>query len=756
MSNKVSLDGIIAYALVKKMNGGSNSSSVRSVKFDNEKLTIVTTDNTIFEAPFPEQLKHDNKNILDKITIDNNNLVYDGKLICDFSETVKNIILDDKSNELIITFGNNNISKIPLEPIILDVVNEILANSGKTGSMFLFGSIASEEEFKNVINPKEGQTIIVENDGTKANQRSLYIYKDKEWLWVGSISLNRDFSKQPINLNTEVTGSIIDSMVPNSIARVSQLHNHDNKNILDNLSENNSNELLYKGKKISSINLTDKDNTIFENITSLKIGNFLGQLKEGLLELNFEGKSTDLNDMPKLHSEGKVLVSNQKNDIYELKSIEEITDLKENYTATIRQEDWGNNDGLGYYKKIITHNLNSSNLIVAFYDTNNNVKIYEYSILNDLEIEIKSDNNNECRVVINCSQGTAKKNDFGDSNLDHTHSNLSILNGFDEDTNGNLLYNGSRIFTNFNPLTYKENWRQESSESLKLLVDYNTIFEEQDIKVLTNSEIVIKNENILTGEKDIDENNKLHIKIIEDDFLVLDVFIRPEETQKYITGINPNTQIYIKGYFSGSLVINYFDVTSIQSGTDLLKNYYNKNEINILLVEKQNKIDNDLSTVSKTVVDAINEVNDKVNNSKLEINAGNGVNIYDNTISLKVDGTSVMFDENGRLKAQLNIGSDEGNINIKQYILKDIKSGTLYTIEDENLPINHKMIPCVLALENSKQATTSITDFKLDIEDISSDNHIKIQNSYYLDINEESPIINKSSFNKILEFRGGA
>ncbi len=135
--------------------------------------------------------------------------------------------------------------------------------------------------------------------------------------------------------------------------------------------------------------------------------------------------------------------------------------------------------------------------------------------------------------------------------------------------------------------------------------------------------------------------------------------------------------------------------------------------------------------------------------------AGNGVNIYDNNISIKVDNNTVTFDEKGRLKAQLNIGSDEGNINIKQYILKDVKSGTLYTIEDENLPINHKVIPCVLALENSKNTTTSITDFKLDIEDISSNNNIKIQSNYYLDINKESPIINKSNFNKILGFSGG-
>lgn len=198
--------------------------------------------------------------------------------------------------------------------------------------------------------------------------------------------------------------------------------------------------------------------------------------------------------------------------------------------------------------------------------------------------------------------------------------------------------------------------------------------------------------------------------------------------------------------------------------SDQLSDLATKEELNIKLDKSiynndkatlQLKNDSNLTTSNKTIVGAINEVNDKVNNSKLQIKAGNGVNIYDNTLSLKVDGTSVMFDENGRLKAQLNIGSDEGNINIKQYILKDIKSGTLYTIEDENLPINHKVIPCVLALENSKQVTTNITDFNIDIEDISGHNHIKIQNSYYLDINKESPIINKSSFNKILEFRGG-
>ena len=136
--------------------------------------------------------------------------------------------------------------------------------------------------------------------------------------------------------------------------------------------------------------------------------------------------------------------------------------------------------------------------------------------------------------------------------------------------------------------------------------------------------------------------------------------------------------------------------------------------------------------------------------------AGNGVNIYDNKISIKVDNNTIIFDENGRLKAQLSIGSDDGNINIKQYLLKDVKNGTLYTIDDENLPINHKVMPCVFALENSKQVITSISDFKLAIDNISSDNHIKIQSEYLFNvIDGETPIIDKSSFTKILDFKGG-
>ena len=140
-----------------------------------------------------------------------------------------------------------------------------------------------------------------------------------------------------------------------------------------------------------------------------------------------------------------------------------------------------------------------------------------------------------------------------------------------------------------------------------------------------------------------------------------------------------------------------------------------------------------------------------------EIIAGKGIDIQGNAINIKIDNKTIGFNKNGQLEAKLSTGGeDEGNTNIKQYILKDVASGTLYAIEDEGLPINHKVIPSVFVLENSKQETTNITDFSLNTENIESNNGIKIQNNFTLNVvNGETPIINKSEFNTILGFKGG-
>ena len=192
-------------------------------------------------------------------------------------------------------------------------------------------------------------------------------------------------------------------------------------------------------------------------------------------------------------------------------------------------------------------------------------------------------------------------------------------------------------------------------------------------------------------------------------------------------------------------------------GADLT-NYYNKTETNNLLNEKVNKTDNGLQTTNKTIIGAINEVNGKIKDTTTpDIVAGKGIDIQGNAINIKIDNKTIGFNKNGQLEAKLSTGGeDEGNTNIKQYILKDVASGTLYAIEDEGLPINHKVIPSVFVLENSKQETTNITDFSLNTENIESNNGIKIQNKFTLNVvNGETPIINKSEFNTILGFKGG-
>ncbi|WP_317368627.1 hypothetical protein [uncultured Tyzzerella sp.] len=185
-----------------------------------------------------------------------------------------------------------------------------------------------------------------------------------------------------------------------------------------------------------------------------------------------------------------------------------------------------------------------------------------------------------------------------------------------------------------------------------------------------------------------------------------------------------------------------------------LSNYYNKQQIDEKLGNKANldSVYTKENTYNKT------EVDNKIKSiSKPSITSGNGISIDNNTISAKVDNKTIGFNKKGELEAKLTTsGNYDGNVNIKQYIIKDVTSGVLYTIEDEGLPITHKVIPSVFVLESSEQRKTTMTDFNLNIENIESENGIKIQNNYTLNIaNGETPIINKSEFTNILSLKGG-
>lgn len=635
-----SLNPIVVYALLKnliKSNGGStgggggsttppsvSTNAVKGIEFKNDKLVLKMSDGSSFSAPFSDMLLHSNKLVLDKLDVSKDNrLRYDGNEIINLEETVKAIELAKEKKELVVSFGDASTFAIPLSPVVSDIVRDVLVDDGITGgddadkydAMEYIGRVETHSDLLKLQDLRVGKTIIVENDITNDNQRSLYVYHQGIWEWLGSLSKNRDFSTHPINMDTEVIGAITDKVIPNTIARVSQLHNHNNKPLLDALTENSYGEIMYNGKKISSFKIRDKENNVFNNISSMSLGNFLGLVQGDNVQLVLDMSTTDLNDMPKVHFDGKVLVSNATTNKYELKSIDDLAMLKENYTTTVTTEQWGSNSALGYYEKIITHNLNSKNLILAFYDEQDNFKFLEYSIIDELNIKLKSNTNDEVRVVINCSQGTTegRGSGGGGGNLDHTHSNLDILNDFSLDKYGQLRFRQHIIYPNFDPYNYQRQWENENVPTLTELVKYQEIFNEKDIRVITASELIIENKNDITGNPVTDKKNAVHLVIKENGITVLDTEIKPKDVQKYVTGINPNTRIFIKGYFSGVLSINYFDTTATSTRQVV------KPDGSFDISDYQLKIDNNLKTSNKAVVGAINELNTIVKSSSDKI-----------------------------------------------------------------------------------------------------------------------------------------
>lgn len=782
--SKISMDGIIAYALLKNKKDDSTqiqpSKQVINAEFDDEKLIIVFDDNSTIKAPFSSELNHSNKIILDKISVgQDGKLMYNNQLICDLSEAIKTIQLNEEENSLIIEYFNQTEQKIPLKPIIEKIFNE-LQQSGEEkpdtttkGGMFFYKIVKSYNEMNNILKPKIGSTVIVLNDiNNNNNEKSLYVYTGSEWQFIGSVENNRDFTKNPINLQKEVFGVLSDNSISNQIARVNQLHSHNNLSILNKLSaDNTGNILLYNGKKIISNIFYDKT-TRYDDINILKFRDFIGKKNGDILEYRLDISSRELRDMPKDFVNNKILVSNSDTSTYDLKNIDELIDVKENFSTIIHQNEWEdariNGRREDIYKYTINHNLNSTNLIVAFYNNNVNASNYNYVISDENNIVVKSNRNDETKVVINCSQGTTKnKNGNGggtSTTVDHKHTNLSLLEKFSTDEKGNLFFDGTRIFTNFNPLSYKKVWNQNLVNDLTLLIDYSKLFNEKDVRIVTRSDLLIKNENAKINDENINKKNTVHLQVIEDDTnIVLDTYILPQETQKYEVGINPNTKIYIQGFFSGNLIINYFDTSFVQtngSSPDIKINEVGITKNQILHVLKTHNF-NELDTESKIILEAINELKRYVNSEILESYA----ELNDKLVSYQQETRDKIDEYNEKIKNAINgvydtinhIDVDNGNKDIKQYQLFNVESGNVYNIIDNHIPINHKIIANVFTFDESQKIIDVIIDFGVETENIDGlTNGIKMKDNFILQSNEnELPVIKKSDFNSILRFQGG-
>lgn len=363
--------------------------------------------------------------------------------------------------------------------------------------------------------------------------------------------------------------------------------------------------------------IIDKDSTEFSNINSLKFSNLKGVLNQDNNELSLSLDkifSTDLSDMPSVYEDNKVLVSNKNKMKYELIDIRELFNSKENYSTTITEDEWGLNDELnGKYTKVIKHDRNSIDLIVAVYDANNmNItNDFNYQLLDNNSLMLIASSPINCRVIVNCSgisvgsggsgSGSAiissdmfiddnrirddraysskeitnilqneyvKKNNaytrsqcdnkFALKETEHTHSNFNTLLKLSEDNSGNILFNDKVLLTELKATTYQKHVSEETHDKeLYLLIDSNSIFNMNEFKAIISSEFTIKNNIISNESTDNKEENQLHLVITDMDLTILDVFIKPSETQQYILGISPNIKVYVQ-LKNGTISANYY------------------------------------------------------------------------------------------------------------------------------------------------------------------------------------------------------
>lgn len=103
-------------------------------------------------------------------------------------------------------------------------------------------------------------------------------------LTIQSIDLSkyldsRDFTINPIDLQREITGVLHESNISNDIARKTDLHTHDNDNVLSQIGENTGGRLTYKGSIIDG-----KDG---KNLEFIWKGTSLGIRVEGDTEYQY-------------------------------------------------------------------------------------------------------------------------------------------------------------------------------------------------------------------------------------------------------------------------------------------------------------------------------------------------------------------------------------------------------------------------------------------------------------------------------------
>ena len=148
---------------------------------------------------------------------------------------------------------------------------------------------------------------------------------------------------------------------------------------------------------------------------------------------------------------------------------------------------------------------------------------------------------------------------FAKKASEHLHNNQTILNNFTIDAFGNVCYNNKPLLTNVNSSLHQDSWINEEKTTLSLLINTLTIFTDNRLSSIMNTEFNIKN-NILSVDEDNDNKieNQLRVVVTDGTITMLDVRIKPGDTQSYSLGISPNLKIAVEGKFDANYYMTAF------------------------------------------------------------------------------------------------------------------------------------------------------------------------------------------------------
>ena len=273
----------------------------------------------------------------------------------------------------------------------------------------------------------------------------------------------------------------------------------------------------------------------------------------------------------------------------------------ENIVYEIGVGDWFLDTLTGEYSHIVNHGLKTENLITDFYSVTKRHLDLDYSIEDEDSIKVYVDSPKYVKVVVNASLGmlteslrTIKTSDFLDDsgiksnkswssfkinqvladyakradvynkiqsnllfaskNSEHTHTNPDVLDGFSTNEYGDLLFNGVSVLTNVEPKIKVLTFDNQDNAILNLVIDTAPIYQEIKGIFIAGSEFIIKN-NIPSVDEASDINNRTNLVVIDGGLEVLNVFIKPGETQKYLLGTSPNVKVYVQGQFSAQYTV---------------------------------------------------------------------------------------------------------------------------------------------------------------------------------------------------------